>query len=454
MAETLENMRNPLCDEIQGTTRPLRDVSDGFDAKLSRRELGVDPKASVLYVKLFDANLHICSEEGVSVLTEPRRDTLLCGNSRLCTVVLLLICATNFVAGCLNKPLADDCEPAANGVTVGINDFYLSERGDFRLDVPCYFLDVGYRPSPETNSFKVLQIPVGCKAVRMRGSLDLHELSANGDVECITLEQFNHESARDVLSFVSKFPRAKVMELSYGFPEELACQDEALDLRVFSEMRGLRHLDFSYYGCVSNSDAIIDNRRIDTLRISITRMLSDVNPNLRDDSLVDGVCTCASHGDFRDVKAEIVIEHPQNFDNGIRVLELDNANNTPFAVSNIPACCSGLFLKGKFDFTNVGVNTNIEWFSWISMDAACDEVKSIPYSRFPNLRSICLSLATEEECELDVRDMKVCRLLEHVVLSCDGNCIIRNIEEALANDRLWCVHFDFDMENRSRKGQP
>lgn len=346
------------------------------------------------------------------------------------------------------------------GVEEAVTGLYISDHSSYRYDIMNYYLNVSPRSiySP-TNPFRVHRIPNGCRAVMMHGYVDCSGMATNSVVEYVTLSEERHVTADYVESFVSKVPNVKVLELAYRSPENSSFSESALDLGQFSGLKALRHLDVTYCGSVSNSTALLENPTIESLRLSITRQLSDDNPHAQNAGAAIPPCTCSGHEAVEGLRPMIEEVEMLNFEKGIRVFSLVNTNAEPVVLSALPDCCAGLSLHGRFDFSRIPENRKLQSIGWICHEATREEVETIPFSRFPNLKLLFLFIVADDKCELDFRKIDVCRSLEYVDISTDGNCVVRNIEDAFANERIWYFHCTLDRRKvidreRTRETEP
>lgn len=303
-------------------------------------------------------------------------------------VALGCLCMTS---ACLYMPSAVlDSSDCSCSVEPCVLDMYISSDGDYRVSIPCLFSD-DYPRSVRIRSF-----PDACRALWMRGDVDLSQAPSSSLIEYATIfDDASYRSADCVMSVAEKFPMVKVLELSYInrliSGDVLPPYDKPLDLGVFSRLRNLEYLKLSYLGGgITNSDALIDNRAIKYLDLAVSREL----PSWRSRctraggvAICDKGCACKRTSNSGGLVSCVRLEEDVFHDEEVRTFEVKNSESMAVELPNVPKCCKQVSLHGRFKLSGGADYPEVESLFWVSDDVAGEELSILQLSHFPNLKA-------------------------------------------------------------------
>ena len=134
----------------------------------------------------------------------------------------------------------------------------------------------------------------------------------------------------------------------------------------------------------------------------------------------------------------------------VRTFEVKNSESVAAELRDIPKCCKSVSLYGRFKFSGMKDYPNVESLCWICDDATREEISTLQFSCFRNLRELRIVIETRQECEIDFRKIDVCHSLESVDMWCHGCCVIRGMEDVFVDDRIKSFYGAFTRDLRAK----
>lgn len=353
------------------------------------------------------------------------------------------------------KPICDKVCSASDKTTNDVSAVRVVDRfpvdslGD-RVQTVCLYGDcfeLGKKMSID-------EIPKNCDAVYLRGDFDISKVPVNNTwVKFMTMEYIPHRSSTYIENLARQFPCLKTLELDeVGGKELLYDAGDVLDLRVVASMKHLRLLSLYYFGRVSHTDSLIDSQAIDVLNFFVARELAKPSVGVCDKGCDEKECLCRRSLGSGGFTGAVRLETDAHFEDGVRTFALKNSSMHPAVLPAIPHCCQGIYLEGHFNFSNMPSSPRIVSLFWSCDNVSDFELASFDFSKLPNLKSLFLSLRSKEECSLAFDDVDVCHSLECVTISTSGNCVVRRIEHAFEDKRIWLFCCGISRERRRCQG--
>jgi len=371
----------------------------------------------------------------------------------MCRVVA--ICALLTTSACsYTQSAGKACAEGSYDVGPRVLDMYISSDADYRVAIPCLFTD-DYPKRVRIRSF-----PDTCRALWMRGDVDLSQAPSSSLIEYATIfDNASERSADYVMSVAEKFPKVKALELSFinrlNSGDDPPSSDKPLDLGVFPKLRNLEYLNLDYLeGGITNSDALIDDRAIRLLTLSVSRELPARTSRCAragDVAICGKGCACKRTSNSGGLVSCVRMEEDYFLGGDVRTFAVENSESVAAELPDIPGCCKQVSLHGRFKLSGVSDYPQVESLFWNSDDVTSEELSVLQLSRFPNLRALTVRIKTEQECEIDFRKIDVCHSLESVDMWCFGCCVVRGMEDVFADDRIRSFFVTFTRDLRTKE---
>ena len=376
----------------------------------------------------------------------------MCRVAALCALLTTSACSYTQSSG-------EACAEGSYDVGPRVLDTYIASDADYRVLIPCLYTD-DYPSRVRIRSF-----PDTCRALWMRGDVDLSEAPSSSLIEYATI--FDNVSARSadyVMSVAEKFPMVKVLELSFihrlNSGDDPPSYDKPLDLGVFPKLRNLEYLHLDYIeGGITNSDALIDSRAIKLLDLTVSRELPTRTPRCAragNVAICGKDCACKRPSNRGGLVSCVRMERDYFLGGEVRTFAVENLESVAAELPDIPGCCKQVSLHGRFKLSGASDYPMVESLFWNSDDVTSEELSVLQLSRFPNLRALTIRIKTQQECEIDFRKIDVCHSLESVDMWCSGRCVVRGMEDVFVDDRIrfFFVSFTRDLRTKEmREGQ-
>ena len=298
---------------------------------------------------------------------------------------------------------------------------------------------------------EILGIPEECKAVWLRGHYDFSNLPLCPELKYATIDEQNcHWHPRKLVSLLEKMPGLEYFDFSDGANTDVD-RNESLDLGVFADMAKLQSLALQYCGRIAGSDKLIDSKPLKKVWLSVGYQLGERKPYMYEAKCVNPDCYCKEVAVLCASNVECRIEREDSFifKDGVLTLFLKNLGETPVEIPEIPECCHGLHLDGKFKFSGIRSYSHIVDLTYFNHNASRADIADLDFSHFPNLKSLDFRVTTHEACELDYRKIECSGSLEVVIIDCWGDCVVRGIDRAFTNDRIWWFSCLFEKGGRN-----
>ena len=369
------------------------------------------------------------------------------------------LCALPTISACTYMQTADGAYAEGPYVVDShVSDLYVSCHSDYRILTPCLYIE-SEDHSEGGAGFQVQSIPNTCRALWVRGNVDLSHIPSNSFVEYVTIDEDIGRQSGYVMSMAEKFPMANVLELCYGSRRDYGVNslsyEKPLDLGAFAKLRNLQHFDLTYHGGkISNSDALIDNRSIKVLKLAVSRELPHQTPHragTEDVAICDKECACRRLSYGVGLVSCVRFEKSGFLGGKERTFRVENSGPSPVELSDIPGCCKRLVLVGRIKLSGVSDYPRVESLCWVCHGATNEDVAALQFSRFPNLKEFHLWVETEHECEIDFRQIDVCHSLESVDMWGNGCCVIRGMDDVFRDDRIKFFFGTFTRDLRVRE---
>lgn len=344
-----------------------------------------------------------------------------------------------------------------------VTDSFMTKYGIISEDiiippVSCYNIEV-INFKEESFGYFIYRVPKFCKGINFSGNVNISQIERSENIEYISINEYLHRSSKYVMSIANKFPNVKMLEIEYppsSNKGEILSTHNVLDLGVFAKLKNLECLHLFYSGAITNSYALLTNKNIKSLYFTVGRDLLLHSPHknsLLDIHCKDSKCLCNHITDSKNPFSAISVSPCVWSENGEeRTFRMKNDTTEIVKMPDVPSCCTRLEIEGRIDFSAMKQNPNIRSFFWDGVGITQKEINALQMSKFPNLIAVCLDIRTEEECEIDLKKIDICQTIEHMSVSADGRCVIRGMDEAVQNKRIWMFYGNVQRrpENRGR----